>query len=56
MVLVDPAKVLALLLMNHEGKKTEQYIVKDINPNFTDKVATTLTQQTVTLLEAVTDT
>ena len=38
---VDPAKVSSIIVNESEGKKPEQYIVKDINLNFTDKVATT---------------
>ena len=38
---VDPAKVSRIIVNESEGKKPEQYIVKDINLNFTDKVATT---------------
>ena len=38
---VDPAKVSSIIVNESEGKKPEQYIVKDINLNFVDKVATT---------------
>jgi hypothetical protein len=38
---VDPAKVSRIIVNESEGKKPEQYIVKDINFNFADKVATT---------------
>ena len=38
---VDPAKVSRIIVNESEGKKPEQYIVKDINLNFKDKVATT---------------
>ena len=38
---VDPAKVSRIIVNESEGKKPEQYIVKDINFNFKDKVATT---------------
>ena len=38
---VDPAKVSSIIVNESEGKKPEQYIVRDINLNFVDKVATT---------------
>tara|TARA_X000000950_G_scaffold271209_1_gene352021 strand:- start:1360 stop:3102 length:1743 start_codon:yes stop_codon:yes gene_type:complete len=38
---VDPAKVSSIIVNESEGKKPEQYIVKDINLNFVDSVATT---------------
>ena len=38
---VDPAKVSSIIVNESEGKKPEQYIVKDINLNFIDNVATT---------------
>jgi len=38
---VDPAKVSSIIVNESEGKAPEQYIVRDINLNFVDKVATT---------------
>ena len=38
---VDPAKVTKIIVNESEGKKPEQYVVKDINFNFRDLVATT---------------
>ena len=38
---VDPAKVSSIIVNESEGKKPEQYIIRDINLNFVDKVATT---------------
>ena len=38
---VDPAKVGSIIVNESEGKKPEQYIVKDLNLNFVDNVATT---------------
>ena len=38
---IDPAKVDRIIVNESEGKKPEQYIVKDINLNFIDNVATT---------------
>ena len=37
---VDPAKVTRIIVNESEGKKPEQYFVKDINLNFEDLVAT----------------
>ena len=48
MVHVDPAKVTRIIVNESEGKKPEQYIIRDVNLNFREQVATTLTQQTVT--------
>jgi hypothetical protein len=38
---VDPAKVSSIIVNESEGKKPEQYVVRDLNLNFVDKVATT---------------
>ena len=38
---VDPAKVSSIIVNESEGKKPEQYIIRDVNLNFVDKVATT---------------
>ena len=38
---VDPAKLTRIIVNESEGKVPEQYIVKDINLNFTEMVATT---------------
>ena len=38
---VDAAKVSSIIVNESEGKKPEQYIVRDMNLNFVDKVATT---------------
>jgi hypothetical protein len=38
---VDPAKVSSIIVNESEGKTPEQYIVRDINLNFIDNVATT---------------
>ena len=40
---VDPGKVTKIIVNESEGKKPEQYIIKDINPNFEDLVVTQLT-------------
>ena len=38
---VDPAKVTKIIVNESEGKKPEQYVVKDFNLNFAEMVATT---------------
>jgi hypothetical protein len=39
---VDPAKVTKIIVNESEGKKPEQYVIKDLNINFQSLVATTL--------------
>jgi len=38
---IDPAKVTRIIVNESEGKKPEQYIIKDVNLNFAHLVATT---------------
>jgi hypothetical protein len=38
---VDPAKVTKIIVNESEGKKPEQYVIRDVNFNFRDLVATT---------------
>ena len=38
---VDPGNVVRIIVNESEGKKPEQYIIKDFNLNFQDGVATT---------------
>ena len=38
---IDPGKLTRIIVNESEGKKPEQYIIKDINLNFKEKVATT---------------
>src|SRR6056300_781901 len=38
---IDPAKVSKIIVNESEGKKPEQYVVKDFNLNFAEMVATT---------------
>jgi hypothetical protein len=40
---VDPSKVTKVIVNESEGKKPEQYVVKDLAPNFMDLVATQIT-------------
>ena len=39
---VDPGKITKIIVNESEGKKPEQYVVKDLNINFGDLVATTI--------------
>lgn len=43
---VDPAKVTKIIVNESEGKKPEQYIIRDMNLNFKELVATTPFQTT----------
>ena len=40
---IDPGKVTRIIVNESEGKKPEQYLIKDVNLNFTHLVATTPT-------------
>jgi hypothetical protein len=40
---VDPSKVVKIIVNESEGKKPEQYIIKDLAPNFMSLVATQIT-------------
>ncbi len=37
---IDPAKLTRIIVNESEGKKPEQYVIKDVNLNFKDQVAT----------------
>ena len=39
---IDPGKITKIIVNESEGKKPEQYIVRDLNPNFQDLVVTTI--------------
>ena len=43
---VDPGKITKIIVNESEGKKPEQYIVRDLNPNFMDLVVTTINPNT----------
>lgn len=43
---VDPAKVTKIIVNESEGKKPEQYVIRDVNFNFKELVATTPFQTT----------
>ena len=40
---IDPSKVTKVIVNESDGKKPEQYVVKDLAPNFTDLIATQIT-------------
>ena len=40
---IDSSKVIKIIANESEGKKPEQYIIRDINPNFVNLVATAIT-------------
>ena len=40
---IDPSKITKVIVNESEGKKPEQYVVKDLAPNFMDLVATQIT-------------
>ena len=40
---IDPSKLVKVIVNESEGKKPEQYVVKDLAPNFMDLVATQIT-------------
>mgnify|MGYP002654617748 CR=1 FL=1 len=43
---VDPSKVVKIIVNESEGKKPEQYVVRDINVNFQDLVVTQISPNT----------
>jgi hypothetical protein len=40
---VDPSKIVKIIVNESEGKKPEQYVIKDLAPNFVNLVATQIT-------------
>ena len=40
---VDPSKIVKIIVNESEGKNPEQYVIKDLAPNFTSLVATMIT-------------
>jgi hypothetical protein len=40
---IDPSKVVKIIVNESEGKKPEQYVIKDLAPNFVNLVATQIT-------------
>jgi hypothetical protein len=43
---VDPGKIVKIIVNESDGKKPEQYVVRDINPNFQNLVVTQITPNT----------
>jgi hypothetical protein len=39
---VDPSKIVKIIVNESEGKEPEQYVIRDLNPNFMDLVTTTI--------------
>jgi hypothetical protein len=44
---IDPGKLTKIIVNESEGKKPEQYVIRDLNPNFKDLVVTTINPNTV---------
>jgi hypothetical protein len=43
---VDAAKIVKIIVNESEGKQPEQYVIRDLNPNFMDLVTTTINPNT----------
>jgi hypothetical protein len=43
---IDPGKIVKIIVNESDGKKPEQYVVRDINPNFMNLVVTQITPNT----------
>ncbi len=43
---IDPGKVTKIIVNESEGKKPEQYVIRDLNPNFQNLVVTTINPNT----------
>jgi len=41
---IDPSKLVKIIVNESDGKKPEQYVIRDINPNFKNLVATQIQQ------------
>ena len=39
---IDPGKVVKIIVNESDGKRPEQYVIRDLNPNFQDLVVTTI--------------
>lgn len=44
---IDPGKITKIIVNESEGKKPEQYVIRDLNPNFQDLVVTTINPNTL---------
>jgi hypothetical protein len=45
---IDPGKVVKVIVNESEGKKPEQYVIRDLNPNFRDLTVTQITPSNIT--------
>ncbi len=45
-VYIDSAKIVKIIVNESEGKEPEQYVIRDLNPNFQDLVVTTINPNT----------
>jgi hypothetical protein len=43
---IDPGKITKVIVNESEGKKPEQYVIRDLNPNFQDLTVTTINPNT----------
>ena len=43
---IDPGKIVKIIVNESEGKKPEQYVIRDLNPNFMNLVVTQITPNT----------
>ena len=43
---IDSAKIVKIIVNESEGKEPEQYVIRDLNPNFMDLVVTTINPNT----------
>jgi hypothetical protein len=46
-VYIDPGKITKIIVNESEGKAPEQYVIRDLNPNFMDLVVTTINPNTM---------
>ena len=44
---IDPGKLTKIIVNESEGKKPEQYVIRDLNPNFKDLAVTTINPNTI---------
>jgi hypothetical protein len=44
---IDPGKITKIIVNESEGKLPEQYVIRDLNPNFQDLVVTTINPNTI---------
>ena len=44
---IDPGKLTKIIVNESEGKKPEQYVIRDLNPNFQELTVTTINPNTV---------